>query len=532
MAEQTAAKKRAHENEIMNTLWSPELMMFPEKFVIYAFPWGEPGTPLANKSGPRTWQREELQKIGAHNLENQYRINRGENPIPYKLAVASGRGPGKTALVAWLILWAMSTRIGSATVVTANTEQQLMSRTWPELGKWHTLAINSTWFERTATTLRPSKLLNLSKTGIDTAYYYAQAQLWSEENPDAFAGLHNDNGLVLIMDEASGIPESIWKVSKGFFTEPVFLRLWIVFSNPRRPSGEFYNCFHGKAEFWNTRHVDSRDVEGIDKAVLNEIIDEYGEDSDEARVEVKGQFPRTGSNQLIGYPVLEEACKREIKREDVAGSAKILSVDVARYGADLSVIQKRQGLLAEVPISFGKLNNMELAGIVANIITLWDPDAVMIGSGGGQGVIDRLRQLNFDIIEVDEGSSADRKDLYINKRIEMWDKAAEWFMAGGVIPNHQRLKDDLSSPVYSYTDRTNKKVLESADAMKKRGLPSLDFGTAFVLGFAFEVVGRRMGKRGNGRGEVTGEFNPFEIEVEKDNAIVDRDMNVRDYYKL
>ncbi len=502
------------EMKIMDKILDPQMMIYPLNFVEFAFPWGIQGSPLANKKGPRNWQREELIKIGEHNLQNQYRINRDEDPIPYDLAISSGRGTGKSCFFAWLTLWAMSTQIGCTVIITANTEQQLRSRTWAELGKWHTmLRFNSHWFERTATTLKPAKWLDTSlreKSKRDTAYYYAQAQLWSEENPDAFAGVHNENGVMLLMDEGSNIPASIWTVSEGFFTEPIYLRFWLVVSNPRRPQGAFFDCFHKDKEFWNTRFIDSRDVEGSDKSIYNKIIKKHGEDSDVARVEVKGQFPRTGSNQLIGYATTETAASRHIKMEDVAGSAKILGIDVARYGDDLSVLMKRQGLFLHKPMDFAKMDNMTLAGIVANVANEWEADAIMIGSGGGQGVIDRLRQLGFNILEVDEGGSADRKDLYLNKRIEMWDKVDEWLMAGGVIPNHERLKEDLSAPTYAYTPTSNKKILESVDAMKKRGLPSPDYATALALTFGFDVA-PSMGMRSAGTAKVVDTFDPFSI---------------------
>lgn len=505
----TAEKKFSQKDELalIKLIWSPEWIMYPEKFVLGVFPWGVAGTPLANRE-PRKWQLEELQGIGEHNIANQSRLSRGLLPTPYNVAIASGRGIGKSALVSWLALWSMSTRVGSATVITANTESQLMSKTWPELGKWHNLMINNHWFERTATTIRPSNVLDLKKTGIDKAYYYIQAQLWSEENPDAFAGLHNDNGLCLIFDEASGIPKSIWDVSEGFFTEPIFLRLWIVFSNPRRPSGEFYECFHKSKAYWHTRHIDARDVEGTDPKVYEKLIAKHGEDSDVAKVEVKGQFPSQGSNQLISAALVDRASERHIDINDVVGSPKILGVDVARYGDDSSVLQKRQGLLAHEPQDFSKLDNMTLAGIIASVMEEWEADACMIGSGGASGVIDRLRQLGWSVIEVQEGGIANKPKIYLNKRIEIWEKADEWLKAGGVIPNHDRLKQDLKAPEYKYTENTNKKVLESVESMKDRGLPSPDFGTALALTFSYDVTSSGRGKN---KGKNLHEYDVFQM---------------------
>lgn len=480
------------ELKIIDMFLCPDIMLYPEKFVMFAFPWGVQGKPLANKPGPRKWQREELRKIGEHNLRNQLLINKGESPIPYNLSIASGRGVGKSALISWIALWLMSTQIGCCVIITANTEQQLLSKTWPELSKWHTLLEhNSHWFKRTATTLRPAPWLEASlreKTGIDTAYYYVQAQLWSEENPDAFAGAHNERGIALLMDEASGVPKPIWDVSEGFFTEPIYARFWIVFSNPRRPMGEFFQCFHKNIKYWNTRNIDSRDVEGVDRAVFDKLIEKHGEDSDVARVEVKGQFPRTGSDQLIGYATAEEASKRDIKMEDVQGSAKIIGVDVARFGDDATTIQKRQGLFAFPPIELNKLDNMVVAARVAAEMDSWNADACMIDVGGGQGVIDRLRQLGYNVMEVDSGSSAMRDDVYLNKRVEMWHEMKAWLLNGGVIPNHERLKEDLCAPIYTYTDRTNKMVLESVESMKKRNLPSPDFASALAFTFAYPMA--------------------------------------------
>ena len=131
------------EEQLMTQLWSITIKDDPLNFVRYVFPWGQENTPLAEFEGPRKWQEKILRDIATHIQRNQAI----DLPEMYRLAVASGRGIGKSALVAWIILFMLSTRLGSTIIVTANTEQQLKSRTWAELGKWLTLAINSHWFQ-------------------------------------------------------------------------------------------------------------------------------------------------------------------------------------------------------------------------------------------------------------------------------------------------------------------------------------------------------------------------------------------------
>ena len=241
---------------LMQELWSDEVKDNPYEFVMTAFPWGKVGTPLERFHGPRPWQKEELLRIAGHIKRQKETIARGGMPEVYKSATASGRGPGKSSLVAWLILWMNSCVLGSLSIVTANTEAQLKTKTWAELGKWHTLSVNAHWFERSALSLKPApwfKVIMEEQLKLDTGYYYAEALLWNEDNPDAFAGAHNFNGTMLIYDEASGIPQKIWDVSEGFFTEASAYRFWFVFSNPRRNSGPFFECFHKYRDFWPYR---------------------------------------------------------------------------------------------------------------------------------------------------------------------------------------------------------------------------------------------------------------------------------------
>ena len=119
---------------IMSNLFSDAFRDNPYLFVMYAFPWGQKGTPLERFEGPREWQKRELEAIATHIRANKMRVNRGEDPLVYKLAVASGRGIGKSSLVAWIVLWMMSCHYGSTTIVSANTDAQLTDKTFGEIG--------------------------------------------------------------------------------------------------------------------------------------------------------------------------------------------------------------------------------------------------------------------------------------------------------------------------------------------------------------------------------------------------------------
>ena len=273
------------EGDLMGTLWDPMIADDPENFVLFAFPWGQPNTPLEHHQGPRRWQRRVLRRIGQHIKANHGQVDMDA----LRQAVSSGRGIGKSALVSWLILWMLSTRIGSSVVVSANSENQLRTVTWGELTKWATMIVNAHWWEVSATKLVPAKwLTDLVERDLKkgTRYWAAEGKLWSEENPDSYAGVHNHDGMMVIFDEASGIPDGIWSVAAGFFTEKILDRYWLAFSNPRRNSGYFFECFNSKRDYWQTDVIDARTVEGTDKAIYDQIIAEYGEDSIQARVEV------------------------------------------------------------------------------------------------------------------------------------------------------------------------------------------------------------------------------------------------------
>ena len=484
---QTTQYNAEDEMSLMASLWTPALKDDPLKFVSFLFPWGQKNTPLENFSGPRKWQREVLRDIGEHIKQNNGKID--FNVL--RMAVSSGRGIGKSALVSWLVIWMLSTRIGSTTIVSANSETQLRSVTWAEITKWLALSLNSHWFEVSATRVMPAKwLTELVERDLKkgTRYWGVEGRLWSEENPDAYAGVHNFDGVMLIFDEASGISDAIWAVAAGFFTENTPNRFWMAFSNPRRNTGYFYEAFNAKRDFWRNKVVDARSVEGTDKAVYEQLIQEYGPDSVQAHVEVYGEFPSAGDDQFIPVYLVDDATQRPRYKD--ASAPIIIGVDPARFGADATVIAVRQGRDLNVIKRYRGDDTMEIVGRVIEAIEEFNPTLVVIDEGGlGAGIVDRLKEQRYKQVKgVNFGNKSTKPIMYGNKRAEMWGNMREWLKTASV-PTDKLLKSDLTSPKVK-PDSKGTIFLEGKKEMKARGLASPDAADAIAVTFAYPVGNR------------------------------------------
>jgi hypothetical protein len=474
------------EQELMARLWSPIIKDNPLAFVLYVFPWGKAGTPLEHFAGPRKWQREVLQELADHIKQNNGKVDFDT----FRMATSSGRGIGKSALVSWLVLWMLTTRIGSTTIVSANSEAQLRSVTWAEITKWLSMAMNTHWFEVSATRVMPAKWLTElveRDLKLGTRYWGVEGRLWSAENPDSYAGVHNFSGVMLVFDEASGIDDSIWSVAAGFFTENTPNRFWLAFSNPRRNSGYFYETFHAKRDFWRNKIVDARTVENTDKNVYQQIIDEYGADSSQAHVEVYGQFPSASDDQFIPANVVDDAMARE-RYKDLSAPI-VIGVDPARFGADSTVIAVRQGRdIIEIRKHKGD-DTMETVGRIIEAIEEYKPALINIDEGGlGAGVVDRLKEQRYKIRGVNFANKAKNPMMYGNKRAEMWGDMREWLKSAS-IPKDRYLKTDMISPLMK-PDSKGAIFLESKKDMKARGLASPDAADAIALTFAYPVAHR------------------------------------------
>ena len=345
---------------------------------------------------------------------------------------------------------------------------------------------------------------NESETSI-TFLNGARIRLYGSDNGQSMRGLFFDG---IVCDEIADFRPETWpEIIRPALTDS-YHKGWCLFIGTPKGLNQFYDLYQYalKDPTWyaGMYRVDETDILDDEEVVMarNTMAE------NQYRREFLCDFGASMDNALITIDKVADSVAIKRTEADVKGSAKILGVDVARFGSDRSVIQKRKGLAAYEPKIFDDIDNMTLAGMVAQTINEWEPDAVFIDAGRGEGVIDRLRQLGYFITEVNFGGKA-LKPMYNNKRSEMWDGIRIWLDDGGSLPPNVDLKTDLCVPTYKF-DSSNRLQLESKDDIKKRGGRSPDLGDALALTFAFPVAAKKLGHFGFKQEAVLADYDPFE----------------------
>jgi hypothetical protein len=411
---------------------------------------------------PDVWQREALEAIVTHD----------------RLAIRSGHGVGKSAFLAWVMLWWLLTRMPAKVACTAPTAHQLSDVLWGELAKW-----------RRALPRSGAAMLALKCDRLELRYApgesFAVARTSRREQPEAFQGFHSEH-MLFVVDEASGVEEAIFEVGEGAMSTPGAKT--VLAGNPTRGSGYFYEAFHRRRAHWWTRRVSCLESCHATAAFAAGMAERYGAESNIYRVRVLGEFPVHEDDKVIPLAWCEAAVRRDVKPLERYRS--VWGVDVARFGDDRSALAKRNANRLVEPVKWwrGK-DTMQLAGLIAHEYDACAPGEapaeIMVDVIGlGAGVVDRLKELGLPVRGVAASEAPATEDKYLRKHDELWWKAREWFEAADVVmPEDAALIAELTAPKYSFTS-AGKLRIESKDEMKKRGVPSPDLADAFCLTFA------------------------------------------------
>ena len=409
----------------------------------------------------------------------QIRVMRAYDRGERRISIRSCHGSGKTALASWLALHQMLFFFPQKTVVTAPSAPQLFDAFFVEFKHW---------VKRLPADLQG--LLNVKSDRVELKSApessFLSCRTSRSDSPEALQGVHSDH-VLLICDEASGIPEGVFEAASGSMSGENACTLLI--GNPVRITGLFYDTHTRIADDWFTATVSAYDTRRVSQEFIDEMAKKYGEDSNVFRVRVLGEFPLVDDDCVIPFSYVEGAVNRETEANPDASI--VWGVDVARFGVDKSTLCKRQRNVVLEPVKvWSQLNLMELSG---RIMVEWTdtptserPTEILIDSNGiGAGVVDRLQELGLPVIGINVSESPALGDTYKNQRSELWFACKDWLakLDCSLPADDKELARQLVQPRYTFTSG-GKMVVETKEEMKKRGLSSPDIADALILTFA------------------------------------------------
>ena len=419
------------------------------------------------KQEPDPWQAELLNAVRS-----------GER----RCSVRSGHGVGKSTAASWIMLWYLLTRFPVKIVVTAPTSAQLFDALFSELKRWiGELPV-------ALSTILDVKSDRVSHRAAPSDAFIS-ARTSRAETPESLQGIHSENVLLLV-DEASAIPESVFEAAAGSMSGANACT--ILLGNPTRSSGFFFDTHHRQVADWWTRKVSCSDSPRVSEEYILEMATRYGAESNAYRVRVLGEFANRDDDTAIPLELVEAAMNREgvtvLEDEPI-----VWGLDVARFGSNNSVLAKRQGRQL---LSMRSWNNLDLMQLTGAVVAEYEacpprqqPVSICIDSiGVGGGVVDRLRELQLPAIGINTSETPAMRQTYLNLRAELWFKVKAWLEARDCsLPRDDNLLAELVSPKYKFTS-SGKLQIEGKDSMKKRGLQSPDMADAVCLTFAVEAA--------------------------------------------
>jgi hypothetical protein len=419
------------------------------------------------KAQPDEWQEGVLRALDA-----------GET----RISIRSGHGVGKTALCAWIALHFLLFRKGTKIAITAPSGAQLKDGLIPEV---------NLWIDRLPEGLGLKECLDVKAERIsrndDKANNFMSFRTARIEAPEALAGIHAKNVLVIV-DEASGVPEVIYEAGSG--TMSTKGAIIILIGNPTRSRGYFHRTQTKMADYWWTQRVSCLDSPRVDETFIEDIRRTYGENSNQWRVRVQGEFPDSDDDAVIPRELAESLLDRDIILDPMAD--RVWGVDPGRGGDATGFICRTH----EAILDIAQWHDANLMKIVSRIQERWmnclpseRPSAIYVDSIGlGAGLADRLRELQLPVVDVNVSETAAMKDRFPRMRPELWFAIRDWLNGRNVTCSSdlryaEELVEELCLPEMKLLGN-GKTDIESKRDMQLRGLASPNLGDALALTFA------------------------------------------------
>lgn len=429
---------------------------------------------------------------------------------PSKLSVVSGHGVGKSATIAWFVLWFLECFEQSQVPVTAPTSAQMNDVLWKEIAKW----IQKLEPDDQAVFEWQSSYVRVVH---NPEVWFARARTSTKENTEAIAGVHADD-VAIAIDEASGVPEQVYETAQGALTSGnVFL---LMISNGTRTIGYFYDSHHRRSEDFQTFQFNCEQSPVVDRQYPSDMAKQYGYNTEEYRIRVKGLFPKTDAMDDSGYLQLIPIDKIGVRVEGEIPipfiGRKILGVDPAGEGKDTTTFVIRDRFKAKCVKELSTSNDREIAEIVLTLMAEYDiadEDVVVASFGTGADVAkevalaskgkyniytvmegntpakeeeynERLFRRHIDEVENPEEDPESWKDLYANIRALMNHRMAKWLETGHKVVDESEDSDfarEIASNRYKRSLQGNKIQMMPKKDMRKLRMKSPNKSDALAL---------------------------------------------------
>jgi hypothetical protein len=417
-------------------------------------------------------------------------------------SVRSCHGPGKTYVAARIALEYLEAYAPSCKVVTtAPTGRQVVELLWREIRAGRRKHPNP-----------PGRILPVEAKIEVADEWFAIGFASKDTDSDSFQGWHSPH-LLVIADEAAGISETIKEGIDGILTSE-HARL-LAIGNPTSSAGWFYESHNSRRDLYNCISISAFETPnftafGITEAdIINDTWQakitgelpvpalvtpawvakmwaEWGRDASSPlwQAKVLGQFPDIGEDSIIPLPWIEAAQGRTVAK----GEPVELAADIARFGSDQTVIGKRWGNHCEISRVTAKRDTMQTTGDVIDVGRDDNPGAYKIDVVGlGAGVVDRLKEQQYPVVEMSAGEKAIDEKRFANRATEWHWHLRELLDPTNAdpidLPPSQKLAADLAGRKYKVNSR-GQIVLEPKEDFKKRLGRSPDEGDMVAMLFA------------------------------------------------
>ncbi len=439
-------------------------------------------------------------------------------PHKPRIAMKACKGPGKTAVLAWIAWNFLLTRDNPKIAATSITGANLSDNLWTEMAKFQQ---KSPLLKQTFTWIKTRIFLN-----EQPETWWMSARPWSKaadtsEQGNTLAGLHADN-ILFLLDESGDIPESVAMAAEAALTSCVEGHI-VQAGNPSSLKGMLYKSCTRDRKLWHVVEItsdpdDPMRTPRVSIEWARQQIEAYGRDNPYIKVNILGQFPDAAFNALISVEEVEASMKRSYREPDYSAHARILGCDVARGGLDKSVIFPRQGLQAFNPMVYRNIDGTRGADIVSRKWQEWDADACFVDDTGGFGSswLDNLMRLGFSPVGV-HFSEKSGNPRYFNKRTEIIFELVNWIKRGGALPYSPEMIASLTETTYTF--KGDSLIIEPKELIKERLGYSPDEMDALALTFSQPVV--RMSKHPAPNGRFKSDYNPLSPTYIK-NALAER----------